>query len=114
MEIQIDRSSPGLRRVRLLGRLDSNGAEAVETKFGAATAGSGQHSIVDLTGVTFIASLGIRMLVTAARALAAKEHRLVLVSGAGMVAETLRDAGIDQIIPLVTTGAEAEALLAAS
>jgi hypothetical protein len=31
-----------------------------------------------------------------------------------MVAETLRDAGIDQIIPLVTTGAEAEALLAAS
>ena len=53
------------------------------------------------------------MRVTAARTLAAKERKLVLLVGEGLVAETLRDAGIDQLIPLVTTFAEAEALLPA-
>jgi anti-anti-sigma factor len=113
MEIQTDGSTPGLSRVRLAGRLDSSGAGAVEAKFDAATTGVGDDAIVDLGSVTFLASLGIRMLVTAARTLAAKERRLVLVCGEGMVAETLRDSGIDQLIPLVATVAEAEALLAA-
>ncbi|HLF56523.1 MAG TPA: STAS domain-containing protein [Thermoanaerobaculia bacterium] len=112
MEIQIDSSAAELRRVKLVGRLDSAGAGAVETKFNAATAGAGVDSIADLSGVTFIASLGIRMLVTAARTLAAKEKKLVLVVGEGLVAETLRDGGIDQLVPMVATAAEAEALLA--
>lgn len=113
MDIQVDDSTAGLRRVRLVGRLDSAGAGKVDADFDAATVGAGENAVVDLTGVTFLASLGIRMLVTAARALAAKERRLVLVAGEGLVAETLRDGGIDQLVPLVATTAEAEALLAA-
>jgi anti-anti-sigma factor len=111
MEIQIEDPTPAIRRVKLIGRLDSGGAGKVESEFNAATAASGKNAIADLSGVTFIASLGIRMLVTAARTIDAKEHKLVLVVGEGMVAETLRDAGIDQLIPTVATMAEAEAEL---
>lgn len=113
MEIQIDSSAPDLRRVRLTGRLDSAGVSQVDVKFLAATAGSGRDSIVDLTGVAFIASLGIRLLVEAARTLKAKGHRLVLVVAEGLVRDTLRDGGIDQLIPTLGSEDEASALLAA-
>ncbi len=114
MQIQIDDSAPGLRRVWLVGRLDSTGAAAVDLRFQAATAGSNIDAIADLSGVSFIASLGIRILVESSRGLARKGRKLVLVVPAGLVAETLFDAGIDQIVPIVTAEADALALLSAS
>lgn len=114
MEIQIDSSDPALRRVKLVGRLDAAGVGRVDVRFLAATAGSGLDSIADLSGVEFLASLGIRLLVDAARSTAAKGRRLVLVVPEGLVAETLRDGGIDQLIAMVGSDAEALALLAGS
>jgi anti-anti-sigma factor len=114
MEIQIDESAPELRRVKLIGRLDSAGAGLVEMKFNAVTAGAGVHSIADLSEVTFIASLGIRMIVASARTLAAKGRKLVLVVAEGLVAETLRDGGIDQLVTVVGSAEEAEAAIAAA
>ena len=114
MEIQIDTADPALRRVRLAGRLDSAGVGRVDVRFLAATAGAGQHTIADLSGVEFIASLGIRMLVEAARTLSNKGKKLVLVVPGGLVADTLHDGGIDQLIPTVTSDTEAAALVAAA
>jgi anti-sigma B factor antagonist len=111
MEITIDSTRPDLRRVALAGRLDSAGVGAVELRFNAATAGAGQNAIADLSAVTFVASLGIRMLIAAARTLDAKERRLVLVVPEGPVAETLRDGGIDQLVTIVPAVAAAEAAL---
>ncbi|MGH7337515.1 MAG: STAS domain-containing protein [Myxococcota bacterium] len=114
MEIQIDSSAPDLRHVRLTGRLDAAGVGQVDVRFLAATAGSGKDAIADLTGVAFIASLGIRLLVDAARALKAKDRRMVLVVADGLVRDTLRNAGIDQLIATVASDAEARAFLAAA
>lgn len=114
MEIQIDTSDPELRRVRLVGRLDSAGVGKVDLRFLASTAGAGINSIVDLSQVAFVASLGIRMLVDAGRTLSAKGRKLVLVVPEGLVAETLRDGGIDQLITMVATDGEAVAYLAAA
>jgi anti-anti-sigma regulatory factor len=79
MEIQIDSSDPALRRVRLVGRLDSAGVGKVDLRFLASTAGAGIDSIADLSQVAFVASLGIRMLVDAGRTLAAKGKKLARV-----------------------------------
>lgn len=76
MELKILDAGPPAR-VALIGRLDIEGVGRVETKFVAATATQRRPVIVDLSGVTFIGSLGIGMLVGAAHAL--KRH------GAGMV-----------------------------
>ena len=45
-----------VRRVVLVGRLDTAGVDVVETKFGAAIVPNGKNTIVDLSGRVFIDS----------------------------------------------------------
>jgi len=113
MEIRIDRTTPGLRHVRLVGRLDTDGAAAVELRFNAATAAAAENAIVDLSAVSFLASMGIGMLIAAARTLRDRERAMVVVAQ-GLVAETLRSTGVDEIVPVVDSLDDALVRLAAS
>ena len=63
MEMQHDNVGD-VRKVVLVGRLDTAGVDLVETKFGAAIVPNGKNTIVDLTQVTFLASMGIRMVIS--------------------------------------------------
>jgi anti-anti-sigma factor len=94
--------------VRLAGRLDSPGVDRLETRFTAAIAGGGRNGIVDLSQVSFVASMGIRMFITAARALNAKGAKMVLFGASELVQEVLDNVALDQIIPVV--GSEQAAL----
>ena len=67
--------------------------------------------MVDLSGIEFLASMGIRMLVTAAKTLKARGGRLILCGAHGSVAQVLRDTGIDQLIPVAVDLTGARALL---
>jgi anti-sigma B factor antagonist len=96
-------------RLSLRGRLDTPGVDAVETRVYAAL--SRGHGVVDLTGVTFLASLGIRMLITAAKSVHKRGARLVLVSPRGLVDDALRHSSIDDIIPVAPDLDAALALL---
>jgi len=78
MEMQHDNVGD-VRKVVLVGRLDTAGVDLVETKFGAAIVPNGKNTIVDLTQVTFLASMGIRMLISTTRALSRKGGKLVMV-----------------------------------
>ena len=97
--------------VRLVGTLDIDGVRAVELKFTASTASRRTHAIVDLSQVTFIASLGMGMLVGVARALAAGKHRLVLVAPQPHVATALRTARLESIMPIAADLDAARALV---
>ena len=68
--------------------------------------------MVDLSEVSFLASMGLRLLISSARAMAAKGHKMVLFGATGMTLETLQNAGFDQIVPVV--GTQDEALAAVS
>jgi anti-anti-sigma factor len=103
----------GIACVALDGRLDAAGADAIGTRFTAATAAAGRPVVVDLSGVSFIASLGIRLLIANARALSQKGTAMVLYGASEDVGSVLRDAAIDQLIPCVDTQAEAVARAAA-
>ena len=100
--------------VRLVGTLDIDGVRAVELKFTASTASRRTHAIVDLSQVTFIASLGMGMLVGVARALAAGKHRLVLLAPQPQVASALRTARLESLMPIVVDLDAARALLGVS
>src|SRR5689334_12580286 len=77
MEMQY--SDIGLvRRVVFVGRLDTAGVDRVETRFGAAVVAAGKNTVVDLSQVSFLASLGIRMLITTARSLSRKRAKLAM------------------------------------
>jgi len=90
-----------LIRIALDGRLDLQGTQQVEQQFSYRTTTAPGRFAVDLSGVTFIASIGIRMLLTAARAQAQRGGKMVLISPAGMSRKVLETAGVDQLVPIV-------------
>ena len=104
-----DIGETNLRRIALSDRLDVSGAQAVETKFAALAASAQRRVVVDLTAVSFLASMGIRLLIVNAKAQQNRGGRLVLHVGDNTaVAKVLETAGISSLIPTFTDAAEAE------
>ncbi|MCG8461975.1 MAG: STAS domain-containing protein [Holophagales bacterium] len=101
---------PLAARVKLQGRLDTAGVDAVEARFYAATA-SARHAVVDLSGVPLVTSLGMRMLVIAAKRMAAAGRSLILLRPQKLVDESLRAADLYRLIPVADNEAQAQALL---
>ncbi|MDX2306632.1 MAG: STAS domain-containing protein [Hyphomicrobium sp.] len=90
----------GILKVKLSGALDLAGAADVEVPFGAIAA-KNDKVIVDFTDLSFLASIGIRVLVKAARAIGARNGRLVVFNPSDDARKVLRSTGIDAIIPVV-------------
>ena len=91
----------GITRIALDGQLDLQGAQSLEQPFAFATTTRAGRFVVDMSAVTFVASIGIRMLVTSARAQSQRGGRMVIVAPPGRSAEVLRMAGIDRLVPVV-------------
>jgi anti-sigma B factor antagonist len=109
MQIDYQDGADNLRRISLNGRLDIEGSEAIALKFTALTATAARRVVVDLTGVTFLASIGIRSLISNAKALQQRGGRMVLLVGGNVaVAKSLDATGIGAVIPLFADAAEAE------
>lgn len=111
MEMTVSELDDGVSRVALDGRLDVTGADRIGLPFTALSA-TGGDSIVDLSGVTFLASMGIRLLISTARALDMKGGRMVLFGATESVQAVLDDAALEQLMPIVPTEADALAELA--
>jgi anti-anti-sigma factor len=99
MDIVVE-DKDGITRVGLAGRLDSKGAEAIEMKFIFATK-KNDRVVVDLSDLEFMSSMGIRLLVTAAKGATRRGGKLVAVGANEMVAKVITTSGIDEIVPLI-------------
>ncbi len=102
----------GVTKAALNGRLDTANVHGVESKFTAGIISEAQHAVIDLSSVTFIASLGIRMLLTTARGLNKLGAKLVLFGATTPVMEIIETTALSDIIPVFVT--EAEAIAAVS
>ncbi len=107
MQLQVLRADDTLTHVALTGRLDLAGVQAVQDRFVFAIAPRRKPAIVDLTEVTFLASMGMGMLVSVAKALKPHGARLVLCGPVEMVHKTLVAAGMQHITTIVDTLEEA-------
>jgi len=105
--------SGGVTLVTLVGRLDTAGATKIETLFTAAIVPPGRPAVVDLSQVSFIASLGVRCLFSAARALSRGNRKMAVFGATGSVAEVLHTVSLDELIPVKATEAEARAAVQA-
>ena len=106
MEFSVDQSGD-VRRIVLAGRLDADGVAKIESEFLEA-ANVGPNVIVDMTDVPFVASLGIRMLVSASKE---QEHlggKMVLAGVDEMTQTILHTTGINVLIPWFATLEEAQ------
>src|SRR5215467_3728356 len=86
-------------KVTLEGRLDIEGAAAVDLKMNI-IANSRTAVLMDLQGVSFLASIGLRSLVIPARAIKSRGGRVVLFGPNEMVGKVLKTSGIDTVIPV--------------
>jgi anti-anti-sigma factor len=112
MEIAVEDLAGGATKVVLRGRFDSTGAVVVELPF-QKVATEQRRIAVDLAGVNFLSSYGVRVLLVGAKLAAGKGGRMVLVSPNDHVTKVLKIAGADTLIPTFRTLPEAEASLAA-
>lgn len=103
----------GVVKVGLVGRLDTPGVDAIESRFTAAVCPRGARTVVDLSGVEFIGSLELRMLITIARTLSRKNGKLVLYGPQAFVAQVLETASLGDIIPVQPDSASAVAAVKA-
>ena len=109
MPIDFDDSSNKLRRIALSGRLDIPGTGEIDAKFSALAASAERRVVVDLTAVTFLASIGIRAIITNAKAQQQRGGRMVLFVGDNApVAKTLEATGIDTLVPMFASLEEAD------
>jgi anti-anti-sigma factor len=113
MNIEEVELSESFTHLRLTGVLDALGVGAIEKRFMGLTAGRKQNAVVELSGVRFCSSLGIRMLLSAGKALTREGKRLVLLSPSPEVAGILRLALLDAIMPVAMSLKEAKELFEA-
>jgi anti-anti-sigma factor len=110
MPISHEDRSASLRHIRLSGRLDLPGIEDISSAFTELCAGPHRRVVVDLSGVTFLVSFGIRELITNAKAIQQRGGRMVIaVGGNATVQKTLSTTGIDTLIPTFADIAQADA-----
>jgi anti-sigma B factor antagonist len=111
MELTVDTLEGGVRCVRLSGRMDLKGAQSIEARFNAETGALKQSVVVDMANVVFIASIGIRLLLTNIKQLNPVGARIVFIRSQKLVEEVLRLSGIDSVAEIAADEAEAVKLL---
>jgi anti-anti-sigma factor len=89
-----------------------DGTQAIEQKFTFQTTTRAGKYVVDLSGVSFLASIGIRMLITSARGQSGRGGKVVLAAPQPLVRNVLETAGIDKLVPMVDSVEAAQATLA--
>ena len=110
MEMQVTAISPVSARIVLTGRLDLAGSAKIDLPFNAA-AGSNRNILVDMSGVTFVASIGIRTLVLGAKTVQRRGGRLLLIGPQAEVEQVLEMTGVLDLLPVVRDEAEAMAAI---
>lgn len=100
-----------IAHVKLRGRLDTQGVDQIETKFTAFVVPSRRSAVVDLSEVSFITSMGLRMFIAIAKALKRHNLKMVLFAPQSHVRETFASAGLAEIVSIVAGEAEALSFL---
>lgn len=107
MEMKVKEAAEGVVDVALVGRLDTPGVSGIELRFTATLVPRAARAVVDMSQVEFIGSMGIRMLISVARALSKKQGKLVLYQPQPLVKEVFNTVALEDIISVQPDAASA-------
>ena len=99
MDMTVTRADDDIAHVALDGRFDIQGAQEVDSRF-VELADSSKAMIVDLSKVSFIASLGVCTLMLSAKALIRRGSELVVYGASENVDKVLRGTGFNEVAGL--------------
>ena len=111
MRLEIIRSDDTITHVAIHGRLDVQGVNDLQYEFLSQTTMLPKSTVVDLSKVSFIGSLGIGMLVSAAKHLERKGAKMVLLGPSALVRHAIEASGLHNVIPIASEQTAALALL---
>ena len=100
MEMATHDLDSGILGISLSGRMDIIGTQQIDLKLTTLTSTRKAQILVDLSNVTFLASIGIRTLVNVAKAQKLRGGAVVLYKPSSQVEEVLKATGISTIIPI--------------
>ena len=98
-----------LRNIVISGRLDISGTESVAGELEKLAAAPKKGVVVDVSSLKFLASIGIRALFKCAKAVQERGGKMVLVVGTNSsVVMSLEATGVNSLVPMFKSNAEAE------
>ena len=93
----------GILIVRIRGRLDSLSSPNVEKKICESIDNGQSKILLDMSGVTYLSSTGLRMLFSTTKKVRAFSGRVALCSTTPNVLEVLKISGFDHTLDLYST-----------
>ena len=112
MNLEVADLANGITKIALSGRLDVEGALKIDGQFND-IAKEKKKVVIDLSDVTFLASLGIRTLITGAKATANNGGKMVLMNPQPNVEKVLRTSRVDTVMPIVNDATTFETVFGA-
>jgi anti-anti-sigma factor len=97
MQLRIEELPDDVTKAVLSGRMDIDGANRIDTQFNV-LAGSKRAVVVDMSDVTFMASMGLRTLMTCARAVKLRGGRMALANPQENVQRVLETSGANELM----------------
>ena len=114
MKLQYNELDNGIRLIKLSGKLDNYGVNSIDVEFIRNCMGDNVRVLVDLSGVNYISSIGIPMLINSAKSVASRGGKMVLLNPIPEVENVLEITGMPAIIPIYSHLESAETVLMAS
>jgi anti-sigma B factor antagonist len=98
MKLEYSELENGIRLIKLSGRLDMDGANAIDTEFVQYCSGDNVFVLVDLSYVNYLSSIGIPLLITTAKSMASRGGRMGLVGPQPNVKSVLDVTGVSNML----------------
>jgi anti-anti-sigma factor len=111
MQINVIRLDDEMTHLELVGKMDIVGVRTMDVVFHGYTAARRRPTLVDLSGVELITSLGISVFLTCARSMQRYGARMVLLKPQLMVEEAMKAVGLGEAVPIVHSQDEAMRIL---
>jgi anti-sigma B factor antagonist len=100
MELSHDHLEPGIILIRLSGDLDISGVQQISLKFTTLSSTQRKPTIVDMSGITLITSMGVGMLLTNANTLRKEGKVMIILKPNPNVEKVLKLAGAPEVLPI--------------
>lgn len=107
LEISSEPVAGGSSLIRLAGELDLSNADDFREELARAEEDEPPALVVDLRGIKFMDSTGLRLLLGALRRAEQADRRFVIVKGQEQVRDLFRVAGLEDVFELVDDPSEA-------
>ncbi|HEV2814726.1 MAG TPA: STAS domain-containing protein [Solirubrobacteraceae bacterium] len=108
---KLDAATSPIPTIAPTGALDLATSRGLQTRLAELAGENGQEAILDLSGVSFIDSVGLGVVLKAASRFHRQGKRLLIVAPAGPVHRIFEFAGVSDRLPVVGSVDEARAVI---